>query len=220
MLIELRLLLDEAIPGMWTDDDCYVALTTAQMEVTNHLLQIYRKGTELGPEAELSLALTSLVTKDFGKATLNLGTYSFDDPFPFLLYMLRCVYGANQVLGYPCIIRNEGAEKNFEERNVFLDGVNEEPTVMLTGFPLFDGLVHANRQQLEFRPAPTDNTYGTFTAWFIKKPLDIAVAQEPELHISTHKTLVQRAFVELLVKAERPTVDAYGLYNQMLGSIL
>lgn len=220
MLYELRLLLDEATPGMWTDDDCYVALTTAQMEITEHLLQIYKKGEELGPEARLPEALNALVTKASGKAQVNLGTYSFADPFPFLLHFVRCMYGAEQSLNYPCVIRTQGKEKDFEDRNVFLDGVNEEPTVILKGYALFDGLVNANRQQLEFRPAPTSATFGTFTGWFIKKPLDISVSQEPESYMSTHQAIVQRAFVELLIKAERSTTEAYGIYTQMLGSIL
>ena len=183
-----------------------------------NILQVYKKGNELGPEANLSQALSALLTQYFDQCGVT-GTFYFPDPTPYFLHLVRCKFGADQHTGYPCTVRTMGKEKDFEDNNVFLAGVNEEPNVALNGYWKSDGNVNAGRQSLDFRPLPS-SSFGYFTAWFIKKPLDITVSQEPESHVSTHKAIVARAFVELLQKAERNTTEAYGIYTQILGSIL
>lgn len=217
MLSELRLKLDaEYDTTSYPDTDLYIALSKAQEEIANFLVESYRVAIKKG-QAQLPTNLGQLVSNLSGQASLT-GVYNTSSVL--ILELVNTKYGAFGATQYPCIIKQHNAEFDFDNNNIFLGPVSEEPIVTLTSSYNTDGTINQGIQRLTFLPKPNSATFGYFSATIVKKPIPISASIEPELHDATHRVIVQGAFVELLNKFEKPLGDAAGMYNSMLGTIL
>lgn len=195
MLNVLRTKLDEATASMWTDAECYQALTDGQMVAIDYLISI-------GKDSEL---LPLIVETNLTVGSVANGKWHVAAPTDMLRLKSAELYESTQ--GYaPVRIITDYDGFNFAKYNDLLVGTLANPTV------------YSANSFLVFEPAGTSNTA---TITYIKTPTDIASGTDSALLPSVHPAIVHYAFADLLRKAERTqeALNEFGIFLQMLWSI-
>ena len=194
MLARLRTLLDETPEGFWNDDeDCYPALSIAQLEVIKAITP-YK-----------SIALRTVLQRSVQTAK----TFAVNDGLSlpidfFLIYSIKAnAVGGTEHPAYDRITRNE-----FED-NPYLSSENDRLFYTISGT--------SGALKLFFETAFTN---GSITMDYITKPEDITSSVNPELDSIAHNAIVWYAFAYSLQKAKLPSDEAMKMYDFALKTLI
>jgi hypothetical protein len=194
MLARLRTLLDETPEGFWEDDeDCYPALSLAQLEVVKTLAPF--KSMALRPIKERS----ALTAQSFAITDgLNLAADFY------MIWSVRAnAIGGTQKPAY------ERIERNDYEDNPYLSSENDRLYYSISG--------DASALKIFFEKTFIN---GSITMDYIIKPPDIDSEGQPSIDGIAHNAIVYYAFAYLLQKAKLPSAEALAMYDNAIKTLI
>lgn len=194
MLARLRTLLDETPEGFWDDDeDCYPALSIAQLEVIK----------TIAPSKPI--ALRSLISP-FALTPLTFTVAEGLDLTSDFLLMYSIKANATGGTQKPAIERT--ARHDFED-NPYMSSAADRLFYTISG--------ENEALKLFFE---TDFVAGAITLDYITKPEDITESVEPEIDSIAHNAVIYYAFSFLLQKAKLGAGEAMKLYDAAIKTLI
>lgn len=207
LLIRVRTILDESSAGFYTDAEIYSALSEAQREVVNIILNIYHAKSSVNQSEKLPEVLMALIEE---QATNSLTTPNNDLPDDFR-YLLNCTYRYSDAdaTAVPCYIKQFDKKIHFNNANTYMAGTQTAPVCYVKEN------AGQTAREIVFSPNFHSQDGGGYTAAYIKEPPDIDASVQPCIPASAHEAVVQYAAAEMLKKDEKYNQSSH-CYNQFM----